>query len=155
MGELEDTQMVGFDMVAKRTLITSVLWAVVFLTGCILASDPPATGTPIVRPSKGAPVTVTLDGQMLIIANNTPEAIYFMPFPSDILPVIEWAPCLAPEDCPAKQRVDPGTEQPMELGSIAAEGTEEITVFWWRFLEKAPGATVPPMEMEEIALVLP
>ena len=100
-------------------------------------------------------MTVTLDGQTLIIANHTLDTIYHLAFPSEILPAIEWAPCLAPEVCPAEQQIGSGAEKRIELRSIAAEGTEEITVFWWRFLKKLPGASIPPMELEEIIIELP
>ena len=132
-----------------------ILAAVFLLTGCSLAYEQPATNTPIVSPFTGAPVTVTLDGQTLTVANHTSDAIYQLAFPSEILPVIEWAPCLAPEVCPAEQRIDSGAEKRIELRSIAAEGTDEITVFWWRYLEKMPGAGIPPMELEEIKIGLP
>jgi hypothetical protein len=107
-----------------------------------------------VSPFKGAPVTVTLDGQILTVANHTSDTVYLLAFPSEILQVIEWAPCLAPEVCPAEQWLNPGAEKQIELRSIAAEGTKEITVFWWRFLEKEPGASVPPMDMDEIKVSL-
>jgi len=141
---------------ATRYILIGLLLAVIFLlTGCSLANEQPATGPPIVRPFEGAPVTVTLDGQSLIIANHSSDTVYHLAFPSEILPAIEWAPCLSPEVCPAEQRIDPGAEKRIELRSIAAEGTEEIAVFWWRFLEKLPGAAVPPMELEEIKIGLP
>ena len=139
----------------RYLLIGLLLPAIILLTGCSLVNEQLATGTPIVGPFKNAPVTVTLDGQTLIIANHTPDTVYHLAFPSEILPAIEWAPCLSPEVCPAEQRIDPGVEKRIELRSIAAEGTEEITVFWWRFLEKLPGAAVPPMELEEIKIGLP
>lgn len=125
------------------------------LTGCVLASEPAATGTGKVLPFEGALVTVTLDGQTLIIANHTTETVYHLVLPSETLPFIEWAPCLAPEVCLAEQRIDAGAEKRIELPGIAAEGTDEITVFWWRFLEKEPGASIPPLELEEITVVLP
>ncbi len=144
------------DNFLDRIFRSCLLGVVAFLlTGCVLASEPAATGAAKVFPFEGAPVTVTLDGQTLIIANHTTQAVYHLLFPSEILPFIEWAPCLAPEVCPADQRLDAGAEKRIELTGIAAGSPEEITVFWWRFLEKEPGASVPPLEMEEIKVVLP
>ena len=136
--------------------MSSLFLALVLLVnGCGFAHEPAATGTAIVSPFKGAPVKVTLDGRTLIVANHTSDTLYYVAYPSEILPVIEWAPCLAPEVCPAEQRIESGAEKRIDLRSIVAEDTEEITVFWWRFLEKEPGASIPPMEMEEIKVVVP
>jgi hypothetical protein len=110
---------------------------------------------PSVVPYEGAPVTVTIRKGVLVIANNGIDDIYFQIFPTEILPVIEWAPCIAPETCPAEQQVSPGGEKRIALKTIVRNDTESITLFWWRYLEKKPGASVPPLEMEEIQVILP
>jgi hypothetical protein len=111
--------------------------------------------TPAIVPYAGAPVTVSIRSGRLVIANNSPESIYFRVFPTDILPVIEWAPCIAPETCPAEQHIGPGEGKQIGLKTIVRNDTESITLFWWRYLEKKPGASVPPMEMEELELRIP
>ncbi len=89
--------------------MSSLFLALVLLVnGCGFAGGPAATGTAIVSPFKGAPVTVTLNGRTLIVANHTSDNLYYVAYPSEILPVIEWAPCLAPELCPAEQRIESG-----------------------------------------------
>ena len=125
------------------------------LLGCSLVACSDEEAAPVVFPFEGASVTAAVDGKMLVIANNGENAIYQQVFPSDILPVIEWAPCIAPETCPAEQRIDPGNEKQINLREFVSEQTESITVFWWVYLEKAPGATVPPMEMDEIRVPMP
>lgn len=110
---------------------------------------------PSIVPYEGAPVTVTIRSGTLIIANNGLDDIYIRVFPTDILPVIEWAPCIAPETCPAEQHIRPGEEKQIALKTIVRNDTESITLFWWRYLEKKPGASVPPLEMEEIEVMLP
>jgi hypothetical protein len=111
--------------------------------------------TSVVNPFVGAPVTAAIDGKTLIIANNTDETVYHLVLPTDILPVIEWAPCLAPEACPAEQRIEPGDEKRIAINSVVREETESITVFWWGYLKKLPGTSIPPMEMDEIVVPLP
>ena len=125
------------------------------LIGCSLTTSLREKATPVVYPFVGAPVTAAIDGKTLIVANDSDETIYHVVFPTDILPVIEWAPCLAPEACPTEQRIDPGDEVRVAVSSIVREETESITVFWWLYLEKLPGASIPPMEMDEIVVHLP
>ena len=126
-----------------------------FLVGCSLIAGSDEVATPLVIPFEGAPVTAVVEGGMLVITNNTENAIYQRIFPTDILPVIEWAPCIAPETCPAEQRIDSEGEKQIALKEIVREQTESITVFWWTYLEKVPGASIPPMEMTEISVPLP
>ena len=133
----------------------SVAILALLLVGCSLIASSAEKATPVVIPFEGAPVTAAIDGKMLVIANNSKNAIYHRIFPTDSLPAIEWAPCIAPETCPAEQRIDSGDVQRITLREIVREQTESITVFWWTYLEKAPGASVPPMEMAEISVPLP
>lgn len=125
------------------------------LVGCSLIACSDEKATPVVIPFEGAPLTAAIDGQMLVIVNNSENTLYHRVFPTDILPAIEWAPCIAPERCPAEQRIDSGDEKRIALRAIVREQTESITIFWWIYLEKAPGASVPPMEMAEISVPLP
>lgn len=132
----------------------TVIFGLLFL-GCSLVACSDEKAAPVVIPFEGAPVTAAVDGKMLVVSNNTANVIYQRVFPTDILPVIEWAPCIAPEICPAEQRIDPGNEKEINLRDIVREQTLSITVFWWTYLEKAPGASVPPMEMDEIRVPIP
>ena len=122
------------------------------LVGCSLFAGSHEKATPVVIPFDGAPVTAAVDGKMLVIVNNSENTIYHRVFPTDILPAIEWAPCIAPERCPAEERIDSGEEKRIALRAIVREQSESITVFWWTYLEKLPGASVPPMEMDEISV---
>jgi hypothetical protein len=125
------------------------------LLGLAIVAGCRERGAPIIAPYAGAPVTVSVDGKRLVISNNTADTIYFRSFPTEILPVIEWAPCIAPEVCPAEQRIGSGEVKEIALKTIIREGTESITVYWWHYLERRPGASVPPMEMAEIKIALP
>jgi hypothetical protein len=124
-----------------------------FCCSLIACSDDEAI--PVVMPFEGASVTAAIEGNTLVVTNHSDDVVYHRIFPADILPVIEWAPCIAPETCPSELRIDPGEEKQTALGSIVREGTESIAVFWWIYLEKAPGASVPPMEMHEMSVPLP
>jgi hypothetical protein len=110
---------------------------------------------PQVYPAADSPLTAAVDGRALIVTNNSDQSVYYLVFPTDILPVIEWAPCLAPETCPAEQTLDPGQARQLTVRSIIRDGTESITVFWWIYLERVPGASIPPMEMKEFIVPLP
>ena len=125
------------------------------LVGCLLTDPLREEATLVWHPFVGAPVTAAIDGKTLIIANNTDEPIYHRAFPTDILPVIEWAPCLAPEVCPDESRIEPGGQKSVAVNSIVRAETESITVFWWIYLSKLPGASIPPMEMDEFVVPLP
>lgn len=138
-----------------RSLLTGTAAIIgLLLIGCALTACSDDEATAVVIPFEGAPVTAAIEGKILVITNDSEDVIYHRIFPTDILPVIEWAPCIAPETCPTELRIDPGEEKQTALGSIVREGTESITVFWWTYLEKAPGASVPPMEMHEMSVPL-
>jgi hypothetical protein len=138
-------------------LLPSHLMAVggLLLLGLAIVAGCQDRSAPIIAPYAGAPVTVSVDGERLVISNNTADTIYFRSFPTEILPVIEWAPCIAPEVCPVEQRIGSGEVKEIALKTIVREGTESITVYWWHYLERRPGASVPPMEMAEIKIALP
>ena len=133
--------------------LVAIFWLII--VGSSLAACANEKAVPVVVPYEGAPLTAAVDGKFLIVANNSDDTIYLRIFPTDILPAIEWAPCIAPEACPADQRIDPGSEKRVNLQDIVREQTVSITVFWWIYLEKVPGSTVPPMEMDEITVPLP
>jgi hypothetical protein len=125
------------------------------IVGCSFGTALGGEATIVVSPFDGAPVTAGVDGRTLVVTNNMPDRIYHLVFPTEILAFIEWAPCIAPETCPADQGIDPGDEKQVKVSDIIREETESITVYWWHYLEKAPGASIPPMEMDEIVIFLP
>lgn len=142
---------------AMIRFLTIVLVAAfgLLIAGCSLKPGPQDKVEPVVQPYAGASVTAVIDGKTLVITNNSQKTIFHQIFPTDLLAVIEWAPCIAPESCSDDQRIDPGDEKRTAVKSIVGEDTESITVFWWTYLEKLPGASVPPMEMDEFVVPLP
>ncbi len=125
------------------------------LAGCSSIRSARRSVGPTVFPAEGAAVTATVGRDKLTLSNNSSDTIYFRIFPTEILPVIEWAPCIAPEVCPAEETIDPGSESQIPLRNIVEDSAESITVFYWRFLDKRPGASVPPMALEEFLIELP
>lgn len=120
------------------------------VAGCSRSSSPPKT-----YPTSDSLVTAAIDGGSFTLSNNSDKTIYHRVFPTEILPVIEWAPCLAPETCPKEEKIDPGDSKRISLRSVVGDATESITIFWWIYLDKVPGASIPPMEMNEFVLPLP
>ena len=148
---MKKTVSFNFRFLLKGLLVVITL----LMAGCSVVPLSKDNGTPIVIPFEGAPVTVTIQNDRLVIANNRPDIIYYRIFPTEILPVIEWSPCMAPEVCQAEQQVNPGEEKQIALKTIVGDDTQSITLFWWRFLERQPGASVPPMKMEELEVMMP
>lgn len=93
------------------------------LVGCPLIAGSHEKATPVVIPYEGAPLTAAVDGEMLVIVNNSENTLYHRIFPTDILPAIEWAPSIAPERCPAEQRIDFGHEK-----RIAPQGNHQRAI---------------------------
>ena len=143
------------DLIARFLVKLSAAAIGLLLVSCSLASGSQEETAPVLSPFRDAPVTATIDGKVLVITNNTEKSIHYQIFPTEILPVIEWAPCIAPDNCPAEQKIDSGDEKRIAVKSIAGEETEYITVFWWTYLKKVPGASVPPLEMDEFVVPLP
>ena len=125
------------------------------VVGCSPSTASGGKATVVMNPFEGAEVTAGVDGRTLIVSNNMQKRIYHRIFPTEILAFIEWAPCIAPENCPADQGIDPSEEKRVKVSDILREETESITVYWWHYLEKTPGASVPPLELDEIVVLLP
>lgn len=100
---------------------------------------PSEPSTPQNASSSGEPVSVIVSGDELIITNNTTSAIYYVVFPQEILPLIEWAPCQHPADC-AEIKIEAGQSVQLSLHIIADANTTIITVFWWHLIEKTDGS---------------
>ena len=89
--------------------------------------------------SSGAePVTANLIDNEIVVANHTPETIYFAVFPQEDLPLIEWAPCQHPDNC-AQDRIETGQNAYFPLTTIANSDTNVITIFWWHLVENSDG----------------
>ena len=124
--------------------IALYLLLLLFLVACI--DNTPAE--PIIAPEPGAPVTATLTGDEMVVANNTAEPIYQRIFPSEILPFIEWAPCWYPEQCPDEKPIAAGKSQTFSLKAIQERDTEAITIFWWPLPGPQTGIDINEIELE-------
>lgn len=123
------------------------LMAAMLIAGC--AADP---GPPILYPKAGAPVTVALDSETLLVTNHSSRPIYYTIFPTEILPLIEWAPCWHPDQCPDETPIPPDGERQLPLSGIIEKKTESVTFFWWTIPDNQ--AELPFM-VEEFQVLLP
>lgn len=134
---------------SKFQIPNSILFLPLLLFLLVACADN-SPATPIVAPEPGAPVVVTLNGDELLVANNTAEPIYQRIFASEILPFIEWAPCWTPEQCPDEEPIPAGESRIFFLKSIAEQDTQAITIFWWPL----PGPQ-QAIDIQEIEVELP
>lgn len=82
-----------------------------------------------------SPVQVTvLTSDEFSILNNTLAPIYYQQFPTEVLPLIDWAPCQLLEDC---QNIEilPGNAKTFLFSDIQDRGSESISLFWWHISE--------------------
>jgi len=84
------------------------------------------------------PVSVATIGDELAISNNTPETIYYVVFPQEILPLIEWAPCQHPDNCP-QDRIEAGQRVHLPLKTVANADTNTVVIFWWHLVKNPEG----------------
>jgi len=69
----------------------------------------------------------------ILIENKTSQTIYWTAFEREILAVIDWVPCIDPEQCDG---VLPGKSQTILFEKIPGYSTgKEVVVYWWN-LEK-------------------
>ena len=87
---------------AKRVFTMWSAAALLLIGACLGSVGCDKSPSPVVMPHEGAPVTAVIEGKNLFLTNNMPNNIYHIVYPTDILPAIEWAPCIAPEGCPAE-----------------------------------------------------
>jgi hypothetical protein len=132
-----------------RVVITGGLSLVIILlvAGCAADSSPP-----ILYPDAGAPVTAALDGNALLVTNDTSKPVYHIVFPTETLPLIEWVPCWHPVQCPDQTPIPPGDERRIPLRGIIEKETESVTFFWWHMPDDI---TELPVMVEEFQVPLP
>jgi hypothetical protein len=101
-----------------------------FLAAC--AAQNPAPFTPAIYPDANAPVVVTITSpDEFTISNHSAAPVYTQVFPTELLPLIDWAPCPSLDAC-AGQSIAPGASRTIAFADIAERDTESITVFWWQ-----------------------
>jgi len=124
----------------------------VIVSACTTTMGRTGKPAPITRPFPNAPVTVEITESALIISNNSEDVIYHVLFPMEILPRIEWAPCMEPDRCDSSLKIDAGEQKTYRLESVVDKGTEELVVFWWWLMEVEGGYEQP--EIQEVRVPL-
>ena len=105
--------------------------AALIVSSCTSGQAP----TPIpaaVYPDSSSPVQVNvLSREQFSISNHTALPIYYQVFPTELLPLIDWAPCHTDESCQNIQ-IPPSESLTFQFENVAERDSESITVFWWQ-----------------------
>ena len=99
-------------------------------------------------------VVVTVTGDKLSITNETPLPIYHKIFPEYILQLIEWGPCMEPDECP-DARIDPQETRLFTRSSLTDRNEREFTVYWWYINDPATGDRIWPLQMGSTEISFP
>ena len=109
-----------------------------FLISSCTSGQAPARIPTAIYPDSSAPVRVTvLSRDEFTISNHSALPIYYQVFPTELLPLIDWAPCESDETCRQIQ-ISPSQIMTFQFESIAERDTESISIFWWQ-RESDPG----------------
>ena len=125
-------------------IIVLTLIAAWMLSACGRGTPP----APVIAPYPGAPLEVLLAADTLSLTNNTSTPIYHFIVPSELLPVIEWAPCSHPDVCSPEITLAAGATQSFLLANLLQEDTEMLSVFWWQLDEQSS----PQVEWIEVRI---
>ena len=99
-------------------------------------------------------VVVTVTGEKLSITNETPLPIYHKIFPEYILQLLEWGPCMEPNECPGA-RIDPRETRLFTRSSLTDRNEREFTVYWWYIDDPATGERIWPLQMGSTKVSFP
>ena len=128
-------------LVSSSGRIVFVILAVALLSGCASGQAPTAIPT-IVYPDSSAVVQVTvISKDEFTLSNHSALPVYHQVFPTELLPLIDWAPCETDETCRQIQ-ILPSQSLTFRFEEVAERATISITVFWWQ-RESDPGQHNP------------
>ena len=84
-----------------------------------------------IRPSNiEGPISVRVADSEITLSNHTDATAYYVIYPSEILPRIEWYPCNHPERC-GESFIEVDTSVTLDIHNIAEKNTETLAIFWW------------------------
>jgi len=130
--------------------IYNLILAGLILTAC--ATGPGGTPATLLPGAYPGPLTIEVTPQELVLHNTTTRPIYYAVYPAQDLPLIEWAPCDDPNQCP-DSRIEPGRE--VRLAGLTFEPqTREVAVFWWYLAESETGRGYEVSELSEIRVMI-
>lgn len=130
----------------QRILVLNLIAACV-LGACSRSISP----APVIAPYPGAPLEVLLAAETLSLTNNTSTPIYHFIVPSELLPVIEWAPCSSPDRCSPEGTLSASATQSFLLADLLQEDTDMLSVFWWQ-LDEQNAQSSPQVEWIEVRI---
>jgi len=135
-----------YNLFARGNIVLTLIAA--RMLGACGGSLPPA---PVIAPYPGAPVEVLLTADTLSVTNNTSTPIYHFIVPSEMLPVIEWAPCSSPDRCSPDVTIPASATHSFLLADLLREETVMLSVFWWQ-LDEEEGQSSPQVEWIEVRI---
>lgn len=110
----------------------SIFLASFFLCSC--DSFESSSNYPLLYPNSDATVYISVLSQDdFSITNNSNAPIYYQTFPTELLPLIDWAPCESKEICKSIQ-ILPNNSITLLIGTIRDYHSESISIFWWQIL---------------------
>lgn len=119
-----------------RLLITNLLLmlAALLISSCASRQTPTPLPT-VIYPAASAPVQITvLSPDQFAVTNHTLAPIYYQLFPTELLPLIDWASCESPAACQDVQ-ILPEASISFPFSTIKDKGSESISLFWWHIFE--------------------
>lgn len=111
-------------------------YVLIFLASFLLLScNSSISAVPIptaIYPGSSAPVQVTvLSSDQFTINNQTAVPIYYQVFPTDLLPLIDWAPCESDKTC-LQIIILVSQSITLQFESVAGRDTQSISIYWWQ-----------------------
>ena len=94
-----------------------------------------------------------VDTQTATIKNIGSQDLYYQIIPSEVLPLIEWAPCDAPAAC--DNLLESGEEIQFALNDLRDKDTVELSFFWWHLLEQQDSGAYYVVDMGGWMVKLP
>jgi hypothetical protein len=64
------------------------------------------------------------------LSNHTNAPVYYVIYPSEILPRIEWYPCNHPDRC-GGEFIEVNSSVTLDIHQLAEVDTETLAIFWW------------------------
>lgn len=130
----------------KKEIDTQFIYLLLFLAAMMLSncsSEKESTLIPaVVYPDSSAVVQVTvISKDEFRLSNHSALPVYYQVFPTELLPLIDWAPCETDETCREIQ-ILPSQSLTFRFEEVAERATKSITVFWWQ-RESDPGQHNP------------
>lgn len=122
-------------MISKLPITNLMLMLTALLLSSCVSRQTPTPLPTVIYPAASAPVQIiVLSTDEFVVTNHTLAPIYYQLFPTEILPLIDWASCESPAACQDVQ-ILPEQSKTFPFSGIQDKGSESISLFWWHILE--------------------